>query len=75
MSGWIREPGSPHSCELPIVKQGDTGGVWRCLCGKLWMYRPGWWFGDFPPTFQRTFSRWHRARWWEKLRWWEYNGS
>jgi hypothetical protein len=49
--------------------RGMVDGVWRCSCKKLWIFRTGWWFGDFPPTFQRTVPGWHRARWWEKLRW------
>jgi len=78
MSKWVRRPGPPHTCKMPEeFKYGDqdgVGAVWRCDCHKLWVFREGWWFGDFPPAFQRTVSQWHKARWWERLYWWYQNG-
>lgn len=73
MSGWIVLPGPPHRCIKPLVRMTGravfVGGVWKCYCGKMWRFRTGWWFGDFPPWWRRTVPQWHKARWWEKLRW------
>ncbi|HEY6020513.1 MAG TPA: hypothetical protein VIY48_11690 [Candidatus Paceibacterota bacterium] len=70
MGSWLKKPEPEHTtCVKPVIKRGWIGGVWRCRCGKLWVHRTGWYFGEFPPWFYGTMASWHEARWWERIKW------
>jgi hypothetical protein len=77
MPGYIRQPGPPHECEMPTdYRYGDPAGlgaVWRCECGKLYVFRaPIHWLLDMV-LVQRGVPQWLPARWWEWLKWSNYD--